>query len=238
MSNGSAVPAPELRHPAAEGRSRGRPGRRPAGGRRPGTGSSCASPREHVAGDDGAGRRDRGRPRRRRARARGHRRVPGRAGRAARSCAWTGSTTRRAGASRRQRALRGRHRLARADDPPVRPDDARGVPRARSSSTPPRSSAFLRFYAEACIARASTPLIENVPPVLRMRTGGVFLSPVGGHWRDLMCGAIASRRSRFTLDTSHAALFAQLRRCLPDRSSDSPPMTTWRSSATWRSCCR
>ena len=29
------------------------------------------------------------------------------------------------------------------------------------------------------------PLIENVPPVLRMRTGGVYLSPVGGHWRDL-----------------------------------------------------
>jgi len=31
-----------------------------------------------------------------------------------------------------------------------------------------------------------TPLIENVPPVLRMRTGGVYLSPVGGHWRDLL----------------------------------------------------
>ena len=36
--------------------------------------------------------------------------------------------------------------------------------------------AFLRFYADACLARGVSPLIENVPPVLRMRTGGVFLS--------------------------------------------------------------
>src|SRR5919202_1345160 len=37
---------------------------------------------------------------------------------------------------------------------------------------------FLRFYADACLARGVMPLIENVPPVLRMRTGGVFLSQV------------------------------------------------------------
>src|SRR3954462_4537583 len=45
---------------------------------------------------------------------------------------------------------------------------------------------FLAFYAQACGAQGVTPLIENVPPVLRMRTGGVYLSPVGGHWRDLL----------------------------------------------------
>src|SRR3954470_8411388 len=28
---------------------------------------------------------------------------------------------------------------------------------------------FLRFYADACLQRGVTPLIENVPPVLRMR---------------------------------------------------------------------
>ena len=31
---------------------------------------------------------------------------------------------------------------------------------------------FLRYYADACVARGVTPLIENVPPILRMRTGG------------------------------------------------------------------
>jgi hypothetical protein len=40
---------------------------------------------------------------------------------------------------------------------------------------------YLTFYARACAAEGVTPLIENVPPVLRMRTGGVFLTPVGGH---------------------------------------------------------
>ena len=40
---------------------------------------------------------------------------------------------------------------------------------------------FLRAFADACAERGVEPLLENVPPVLRMRTGGVFLSPVGGH---------------------------------------------------------
>jgi nucleoside-diphosphate-sugar epimerase/sugar phosphate isomerase/epimerase len=66
---------------------------------------------------------------------------------------------------------------------------------------------FLRFYRDACLARGVTPLIENVPPVLRMRTGGVYLSPVGGHWRDLLAWRERVPELRFTLDTSHAALF-------------------------------
>ena len=66
---------------------------------------------------------------------------------------------------------------------------------------------FLRFYAETCAARGVTPLIENVPPVLRMRTGGVFLSPIGGHWRDLVHWRGRIPELRFTIDTSHAALF-------------------------------
>src|SRR5690349_14335777 len=66
---------------------------------------------------------------------------------------------------------------------------------------------FLRFFAEACTGRGVTPLIENVPPVLRMRTGGVYLSPVGGHWRDLLEWRERIPELGFTIDTSHAALF-------------------------------
>jgi nucleoside-diphosphate-sugar epimerase len=66
---------------------------------------------------------------------------------------------------------------------------------------------FLRFFADACLDRDVTPLIENVPPVLRMRTGGVYLSPVGGHWRDLLEWRERVPELGFTLDTSHAALF-------------------------------
>ncbi len=66
---------------------------------------------------------------------------------------------------------------------------------------------FLRFFADACLDRDVMPLIENVPPVLRMRTGGVYLSPVGGHWRDLLEWRRRVPELGFTLDTSHAALF-------------------------------
>src|SRR5215216_3702829 len=66
---------------------------------------------------------------------------------------------------------------------------------------------FLRFYAAACFAEGVTPLIENVPPVLRMRTGGVYLSPVGGHWADLLEWCARLEGLRVTFDTSHAALF-------------------------------
>jgi nucleoside-diphosphate-sugar epimerase/sugar phosphate isomerase/epimerase len=66
---------------------------------------------------------------------------------------------------------------------------------------------FLRCYADACLAQGVTPLIENVPSVLRMRTGGVHLSRIGGHWRDLRAWRERVPELRFTLDTSHAALF-------------------------------
>ena len=113
------------------------------------------------------------------------------------------------------RALRGRDRRARADDPPVRPDDARGrtATTARSTRRPSRSTCA--STPQACAAEGVTPLIENVPPVLRMRTGGVYLTPVGGHWRDLQawCGRIEGLRATF--DTSHAALFEHFAAAYP-----------------------
>ena len=66
---------------------------------------------------------------------------------------------------------------------------------------------FLTFFAEVCTSRCVMPLIENVPPILRMRTGGVFLSPIGGHWRDLAEWRERVPELGFTIDTSHAALF-------------------------------
>jgi nucleoside-diphosphate-sugar epimerase/sugar phosphate isomerase/epimerase len=74
---------------------------------------------------------------------------------------------------------------------------------------------FLRFYADACLARDVTPLIENVPPILRMREGGVFLSPIGGHWRDLLEWRERVPELGFTLDTSHAALFKNFAAAYP-----------------------
>ena len=75
--------------------------------------------------------------------------------------------------------------------------------------------AFLRFFARTCLEHEVTPLIENVPPLLRMRVGGVFLSHVGGHWRDLRRWHARVPELRFTLDTSHAALFRSFAAAYP-----------------------
>lgn len=66
---------------------------------------------------------------------------------------------------------------------------------------------FFDFYAHTCVSAGVKPLIENVPPVLRMRTGSAFFTPVGGHWRDLQLWQSRVPDLGFTLDTSHAALF-------------------------------
>ncbi len=57
---------------------------------------------------------------------------------------------------------------------PMTPDEFRG----RGPLDEAAVAAFLTFFAEACRARGVAPLIENVPPVLRLRTGGVYLSPI------------------------------------------------------------
>ncbi len=96
---------------------------------------------------------------------------------------------------------------------PMSPAEYRASPAA--GPNPDEIERFLRFYAEACLSRGVTPLIENVPPVLRMRTGGVFLSPVGGHWQDLLDWRERLPELGFTLDTSHAALFRSFAAAYP-----------------------
>src|SRR5437764_1462029 len=86
---------------------------------------------------------------------------------------------------------------------PLSPDEFRSSDAVDAAAV----EEFLGFYAYACLRRGVAPLIENVPPVLRMRTGGVFLSPLGGHWRDLVDWRERVPELGFTIDTSHAALF-------------------------------
>ncbi|MEK6277890.1 MAG: polysaccharide biosynthesis protein [Actinomycetota bacterium] len=74
---------------------------------------------------------------------------------------------------------------------------------------------FLRFYADACLSRGVKPLIENTPPVLRMRVGGFFLSRIGGHWHDLRRWRERIPELGFTIDTSHAALFRSFAAAYP-----------------------
>ena len=94
---------------------------------------------------------------------------------------------------------------------PLAADEFRTAPRLDEEEV----ERFLRFYTQACLARGVTPLIENVPPVLRMRVGGVFLSQLGGHWRDLRRWHARVPELRFTIDTSHAALFRSFAAAYP-----------------------
>src|SRR5215213_6526803 len=94
---------------------------------------------------------------------------------------------------------------------PLSPDEFRSTGRPDEREI----ERFLAFYAAACEQRGVKPLIENVPPVLRMRTGGVFLSPVGGHWRDLVTWRERVGALGFTIDTSHAALFRSFAAAYP-----------------------
>jgi nucleoside-diphosphate-sugar epimerase/sugar phosphate isomerase/epimerase len=87
--------------------------------------------------------------------------------------------------------------------------------RARQELDEREVERFLAFYAGACLAQGVKPLIENVPPVLRMRTGGVYLSPLGGHWRDLLAWRQRLPELGFTIDTSHAGLFRSFAAAYP-----------------------
>jgi nucleoside-diphosphate-sugar epimerase/sugar phosphate isomerase/epimerase len=75
--------------------------------------------------------------------------------------------------------------------------------------------AFLAHFASVCEQHGVKPLIENVPPVLRMRTGGAFFTPIGGHWADLLHWRQRVPELGFTLDTSHAALFRSFAAAYP-----------------------
>ena len=101
------------------------------------------------------------------------------------------------------------------------PVSARGVPHgpAARRRRDPAVPALLRRLT--CLDRGITPLIENVPPVLRMRVGGVFLS---ADRRPLARPApLARARPR-------AALHASTRRTR--RSSATSPRRTARSSGS------
>jgi hypothetical protein len=65
---------------------------------------------------------------------------------------------------------------------------------------------FLRWYVDQCGDAGVAPLIENVPPVCRMRRGAFIFTPIGVEPRDLLECVGAAPGLGLTLDTSHAQL--------------------------------
>jgi sugar phosphate isomerase/epimerase len=70
---------------------------------------------------------------------------------------------------------------------------------------------FVRFYADELLPLGVTPIIENVPPVLRMREGRYLYTPLGMAPEDVRWFIDRVPGLMSTLDVSHAQLYVNAR---------------------------
>jgi hypothetical protein len=82
-----------------------------------------------------------------------------------------------------------------------------------------RAEPYLRWYVRLCLDAGLVPLIENVPPICRMRRSAYVFTPIGVEPEDLVACVGAAPGLRLTLDTSHAQLAVNAFRGVP------PPST-------------
>jgi sugar phosphate isomerase/epimerase len=71
---------------------------------------------------------------------------------------------------------------------------------------------LLAHYADVCTRAGLAPLVENIPPVARMREGGYWFTPIGMAAEDLVWLRRAVPDVGFTIDLSHAQLYVNARR--------------------------
>lgn len=70
---------------------------------------------------------------------------------------------------------------------------------------------FVRFYADTLLPLGVLPILENVPPVLRMREGRYLYTPLGMAPEDLAWFLERTPGLMTTLDVSHAQLYVNAR---------------------------
>ena len=76
----------------------------------------------------------------------------------------------------------------------------------RTEAALERAASYLRWYVRLCQDNGLVPLIENVPPICRMRRAALIYTPIGVRGEDLVACAGMAPGLRLTLDTSHAQL--------------------------------
>lgn len=91
------------------------------------------------------------------------------------------------------------------------PDATRLSPRARREAIE-ATRPMLDFYVTLCRSHGMIPQVENIPPVGRMREAAFVFSPIGVAPSDLATVGEWYPLLRFTVDTSHAALYQSWRR--------------------------
>ena len=87
--------------------------------------------------------------------------------------------------------------------------------RAARKSALERALPYLEWYARLCRDAGIAPLIENVPPICRMRRSAIVYSPIGVEWEDLVWCCEHVTGLGLTLDTSHAQLAVNAFRGVP-----------------------
>lgn len=78
-----------------------------------------------------------------------------------------------------------------------------------------RALPFLEWYVALCRDAGIDPLIENVPPICRMRREAIIYTPIGVEPEDLLSCVQSVPGLGITLDTSHAQLAVNAFRGVP-----------------------
>lgn len=76
------------------------------------------------------------------------------------------------------------------------------------------------YYADACLRAGMRPLVENIPPVARMRESGFWYTPIGMAVDDLLWLAERVPGLGLTVDVSHARLYLNALRASPGETVD------------------
>jgi len=74
-----------------------------------------------------------------------------------------------------------------------------------------RCMEYVDFYAQTLRPLGLVPILENVPPVLRMREGAYLFTPLGMAPEDLLWFIERTPGLQMTLDVSHAQLYVNAR---------------------------
>ncbi|MEA2639651.1 MAG: hypothetical protein QOF51_1045 [Chloroflexota bacterium] len=74
-----------------------------------------------------------------------------------------------------------------------------------------RCMEFVQFYTETLLPLGVVPILENVPPVLRMREGAYLFTPLGMAPEDVQWFVERAPGLMTTLDISHAQLYVNAR---------------------------
>jgi sugar phosphate isomerase/epimerase len=96
---------------------------------------------------------------------------------------------------------------------------------AANQSARERALPLLRFLADECTSHGIVPLVENMPPVARMREQSWTYTPLGMSVEDMrwLCGQVSGLG--VTLDLSHAGLYiSAVIRATPSENAELDPL--------------